>query len=272
MLEAVWDQIASLEAYSGLAVNTFKAMVVVIIGWIAAGWVSRTIRKRVLSSDALDDTLGSFVASIVRWLILLIVFVAVLGIYGIEATSLVAVMGAATLAIGLALQGTLSDLAAGFMLVLFRPYSIGQYVSIGGTGGTVKDLNLFFTVLVTPDNVQITLPNGKAWGAIITNYSANETRRLDLTFGIDYADDPDKAIQIILDVANADERIHQDPEPWVRLVNLGDSSVDIGSRLWCDTGDYWELKWHMLKTVKAEFDKQGISIPYPHQVLVQRSE
>jgi len=258
--------------YGPLAINTTKALVVIFIGWIVAGWVARTIRRRVLSSDALDDTLGSFVASIVRWLILLTVFVAVLGIFGIEATSLVAVMGAATLAIGLALQGTLSDLAAGFMLVLFRPYSIGQYVHIGGTGGTVKDLNLFFTVLVTPDNVQITMPNGKAWGAIITNYSSNDTRRLDITFGIDYSDDPDKAIEIILAAANADERVHKDPEPWVRLVNLGDSSVDIGCRFWCQASDYWELKWHLLKTVKAEFDKNGVSIPYPHQVLVQRSE
>jgi len=258
--------------YGPLAINTTEALVVIFIGWIVAGWVARTIRRRVLSSDALDDTLGSFVASIVRWLILLTVFVAVLGIFGIEATSLVAVMGAATLAIGLALQGTLSDLAAGFMLVLFRPYSIGQYVNIGGTGGTVKDLNLFFTVLVTPDNVQITMPNGKAWGAIITNYSSNDTRRLDITFGIDYSDDPDKAIEIILAAANADERVHKDPEPWVRLVNLGDSSVDIGCRFWCQASDYWELKWHLLKTVKAEFDKNGVSIPYPHQVLVQRSE
>lgn len=272
MLESVWEQIASLEAYGGLVVNAFKALIIIIIGWIASGWVGRAIRKRVLSSDALDDTLGSFVASIVRWVILLIVFVAVLGIFGIEATSLVAVMGAATLAIGLALQGTLSDLAAGFMLVLFRPYSLGQYVSIGGTGGTVKDLNLFFTVLVTPDNVQITMPNGQAWGAIITNYSANDIRRLDLTFGIDYADDPDKAMGILLELATGDERVHSDPEPWVRVVNLGDSSVDIGCRFWCDASEYWELKWHLLKSAKAEFDKQGISIPYPHQVLVQRSE
>jgi small conductance mechanosensitive channel len=268
-METMMTEVAS---YGPLAVNTVKALAVVIMGWIAAGWIGRTIRRRVLASDALDDTLGSFVASIVRWLILLTVFVAVLGIFGIEATSLVAVMGAATLAIGLALQGTLSDLAAGFMLVLFRPYSMGQYVDIGGTSGTVKDLNLFFTVLVTPDNVQITLPNGKAWGAIITNFSANDIRRLDVTFGIDYADDPDAAMQIILAVAMADERVHKDPEPWVRLVNLGDSSVDIGGRFWCNASDYWELKWHLLKTVKAEFDKQGISIPYPHQVLVQRSE
>lgn len=272
MFESLLEQIGPLDFYGTIVANAAKALVIIVIGWIASGWVSRQIKRRVLSSDALDNTLGTFVASIVRWAILLIVFVAILGVFGIEATSLVAVMGAATLAIGLALQGTLSDLAAGFMLVLFRPYSLGQYVTIGGTSGTVKELNLFFTVLVTPDNVQITLPNGQAWGAIITNYSANDTRRLDLTFGIDYADDPDKAIGILTALADADERIHKDPEPWVRVVNLGDSSVDIGCRFWCDASEYWELKWHLLKTAKAEFDKQGISIPYPHQVLVQRSE
>ncbi|MDP7151420.1 MAG: mechanosensitive ion channel [Paracoccaceae bacterium] len=272
MWESLVEQIGPLEFYGTLVSNALKALVIIVIGWIASGWVKRMIKRRVMASDALDDTIGSFVASIVRWIILLMVFVAILGIFGIEATSLVAVMGAATLAIGLALQGTLGDLAAGFMLVLFRPYSLGQYVSIGGTSGTVKDLNLFFTVLVTPDNVQITMPNGQAWGAIITNYSANDIRRLDLTFGIDYADDPDKAIAILAGLAKADDRVHADPEPWIRLVNLGDSSVDIGCRFWCNADDYWELKWHLLKAAKAEFDAQGISIPYPHQVLVQRSE
>ena len=272
MLESLMEQIGPLDFYGTLVTNALQAFALIVLGWIASGWISRQIKKRVMASDALDNTLGTFIASIVRWAILLIVFVAILGVFGIEATSLVAVMGAATLAIGLALQGTLSDLAAGFMLVLFRPYSLGQYVDIGGTGGTVQELNLFFTVLVTPDNVQITMPNGKAWGAIITNYSANDTRRLDLSFGIDYSDDPDKAIGILEDLANGDERIHKDPEPWVRVMNLGDSSVDIGCRFWCDAADYWELKWHLTKLAKIEFDKQGISIPYPHQVLVQRSE
>ena len=143
MWESLIEQLGPLDFYGTLVSNALKALVIIIIGWIASGWISRQIKKRVMASDALDNTLGTFIASIVRWAILLIVFVAILGIFGIEATSLVAVMGAATLAIGLALQGTLSDLAAGFMLVLFRPYSLGQYVSIGGTGGTVTELNLF---------------------------------------------------------------------------------------------------------------------------------
>ena len=267
-MEGTMDQ---MSAYMPLVVNAAKAIVVLIIGWILAGFISSLVRKRIVSHPRIDDTIGGFAASIVRWLILLVTLIAVLQLFGIEATSLVAVLGAGTLAIGLALQGTLSDIAAGVMLIIFRPYKIGQFIDIGGTSGTVKDLNIFVTELVTPDNVQIIMPNGQAWGTVITNFSAHSTRRLDLTFGIDYGDDADKATQIILDVANADERIHKDPEAWVRVTNLGDSSVDLGVRLWCDAGDYWELKFHMLKAVKEAFDAGGISIPYPHTVEIQKA-
>ena len=267
-MESAMDQVGS---YGPLKINAVKAVVVLIIGWIVAGMVSRLVRRRIVSHPQIDDTIGGFAASIVRWLILLVTLIAILQLFGIEATSLVAVLGAGTLAIGLALQGTLSDVAAGVMLIIFRPYKIGQFVDIGGTSGTVKDLNIFVTELVTPDNVQIIMPNGQAWGTVVTNFSAHETRRLDLIFGIDYGDDADKAIQIILDVANADERVHKDPEPWVRVTNLGDSSVDLGVRLWCEAADYWELKFHMLKAVKEAFDAGGVSIPYPHSVEIQKA-
>ncbi|WP_306140866.1 mechanosensitive ion channel family protein [Roseibium sp. MMSF_3412] len=267
-MESAMDQVG---AYGPLIINAVKAVVVLIIGWIVAGMISGLVRRRIVSHPQIDDTIGGFAASIVRWLILLVTLIAILQLFGIEATSLVAVLGAGTLAIGLALQGTLSDVAAGVMLIIFRPYKIGQFVDIGGTSGTVKDLNIFVTELVTPDNVQIIMPNGQAWGAVVTNFSAHDTRRLDLTFGIDYGDDADKAIQIILDVANADERVHKDPEPWVRVTNLGDSSVDLGVRLWCEAADYWELKFHMLKAVKEAFDAGGVSIPYPHSVEIQKA-
>lgn len=151
-------------AYVPLIINAVKALLVLIVGWIVAGVVSSLVRKRVNAIPRIDPTLGNFLAALVKWVILLVVFITVLGLFGIQATSLVAVLGAATLAIGLALQGTLSDLAAGFMLIVFRPYKLGQFVDIGGTSGTVKDLNLFVTELVTPDNVQIIVPNGQAWG------------------------------------------------------------------------------------------------------------
>jgi len=267
-MDAMTEQMGS---YGPLIVNGIKALAVLIIGWIIAGLVSGLVRRKMMSSKNIDPTLGSFVGSIVKWVILLMVLVAVLGLFGIEATSLVAVLGAATLAIGLALQGTLSDIAAGFMLILFRPYKLGQYVDIGGTSGTVQDLNLFVTELVTPDNVQIIVPNGQAWGAIITNYSHHETRRVDLTFGIDYTDDADKAMAAIKRLAEADERIHADPEPWIRVTNLGESSVDLTARLWCDASDYWDVKFELTKAVKEAFDSEGISIPYPHSVEIRKA-
>ncbi|MEP1198127.1 mechanosensitive ion channel family protein [Tateyamaria sp.] len=265
------DVMSSVGGLGPLLISTIKALIVLVVGWIAAGAISGLVRRRVKAAPNVDETLGNFAASIVKWVILIIVLIAVLGLFGIEATSLVAILGAGTLAIGLALQGTLSDLAAGFMLILFRPYKLGQFVDIGGTSGTVKDLNLFVTELVTPDNVQIIIPNGQAWGAIITNFSAHDTRRCDLTFGIDYGDSADKAAKIITDLATADSRIHDDPAPWVRVTNLGDSSVDLTARLWCDAADYWDVKFDMTKTVKEAFDKDGISIPYPHTVEIKKA-
>ena len=255
---------------SDLIINAAKALLVLIVGWSIAGMVSRVIRKKAIASAKIDDTIGSFVASVARWVILIIVAITVLGLFGIQATSLVAILGAATLAIGMALQGTLSDLAAGFMLIIFRPYKLGQYVDIAGSAGTVKDINLFVTELATPDNVQIIVPNGQAWGAVITNFSHHETRRCDLTFGIDYGDDIEKAKEIILQLASEDERVMPDPEPWIRVTNLGDSSVDITARLWCAADDYWELKFGLTQSVKEAFDKEGITIPYPHTVEVKR--
>lgn len=269
-MEQIFNAIPGLAAEAApLAIEAAKALIVLILGWSIAGAVSRFVRRRVLASERIDDTIGTFVASITRWVILLITFIAVLNLFGIQATSLVAMLGAATLAIGMALQGTLSDLAAGFMIILFRPYRLGQFVDIGGTAGTVKDINLFFTELATPDNVQVIVPNGKAWGTIISNYSHHTTRRVDLTFGIDYADDAGKAMAIILRQADADGRVLSDPEPWVRVTNLGDSSVDLTARVWVAAADYWEVKFALTRAVKEAFDAEGVSIPYPHQVLVQ---
>ena len=263
--------VEQLGGLAPLVISAIKALIVLILGWMAAGLVSGLIRRKINKVPEMDPTLGNFIASLVKWAILLMVLVAVLGIFGVEATSLVAILGASTLAIGLALQGTLSDLAAGFMLILFRPYKVGQYVDIAGTAGTVVDLNLFVTELVTPDNVQIIIPNGQAWGAVITNYSAHDTRRVDYLYGIDYSDSADDAMKIILDLARADGRVHSDPEPWARVTNLGDSSVDIGVRLWCDAADYWDLKFDMTKSVKESFDDKGISIPYPHSVEIKKT-
>ena len=264
------EVVTQMGAFAPLIMNAVKALIVIILGWIVAGAIAGMVRRRINKTPQIDPTLGNFAASMVKWVILAIVLVAVLGIFGIQATSIVAILGAASLAIGLALQGTLSDLAAGVMLVVSRPYKLGQYVDIGGTSGTVKDLNLFTTELVTPDNVQIIVPNGQAWGSIITNFSAHDTRRVDLVFGIDYGDNADEAMNIILDVAKADSRILSDPEPWVRVTNLGDSSVDLTARLWCNAPDFWDVKFETTKAVKEAFDAKGVSIPYPHSVEIQK--
>jgi small conductance mechanosensitive channel len=155
------------------------------------------------------------------------------------------------------------------MLILFRPYKLNDYVDIGGTAGTVKDINLFITELATPDNVQIIVPNGQAWGSIISNYSHHSTRRVDLVFGISYDDDAGKAMEIIRGLAAAESRVKADPEPWLRVTNLGDSSVDITARLWVEAADYWDVKFALTQAVKEAFDANGITIPYPTRVMVQ---
>ncbi len=264
-MENVIDE---LGAYTPLIIAAVKALVVLVVGWTLAGFVGSFVRRQVNKHKRIDKTLGNFAATIATWAIRIMVLLAVLNLFGIEATSVVAVLGAATLAVGLALQGTLADLAAGIMLVIFRPYRLGQYVDISGTSGTVTEIALFFTELTTPQNVQIIVPNGQAWGSIITNYSAHDTRRLDLVFGIDYSDSADTAMRIILDNARADERVMSEPEPWARVTNLGDSAVDITARLWTATDDFWNVKFELTKAIKEDFDAQGISIPFPHQVNV----
>lgn len=265
------ELLTQFEWLGPLLLNAAKALAVLIGGWIVAGIVARIIRRRVLADARIDNTIGVFMANIVRYAILLMVLISVLNIFGVQATSLVAVLGAASLAIGLALQGTLSHVAAGFMLVLFRPYKLGQFVDIGGSSGTVQAINLFFTELVTPQNEQVIVPNGQAWGAVIVNYSYHKTRRADLIFSIDYGDDMDKAIEIILTAAKADARVLTTPEPWVRVTNLGDSSVDLTARLWAMADDVWEMRFGMTKAVKQAFDAQGITIPYPHSVEIHKA-
>ncbi|GJL80795.1 MAG: mechanosensitive ion channel protein [marine bacterium B5-7] len=267
-MENALDQVSS---WMPLIISTGKAVIFLIIGFLFAGAISRFIRRKVEKNPKLDNTLGIFFASVVRYVLLTIVVIGVLGIFGFQVTSLVAILGAASLSIGLAMQGTLSDIAAGVMLIFFRPYKVGDFVDIAGTSGTVKDLNIFTTELATPDNVQIIVPNGKSWGSIITNFSAHDTRRVDFTFGIDYGDDIEQAMKIIRDVVSADERVFKDPAPWVRVVNLGDSSVDLGVRIWSTAADYWDIKFEMTRNIKEAFDNGGISIPYPHQVEIRKS-
>jgi small conductance mechanosensitive channel len=269
-LPALWD--AYRDTILGWILNAGAAAAILILGLWIAGGIRGFIRKRIAANPKIDPTLGGFVASIVYYLAVAFVVIAVLNRFGVQTTSLVAMLGAATLAVGLALQGTLGNVAAGVMVVLFRPYKLGDYVEVAGAAGTVKDINIFTTELATPDNVQIILPNGLCWGAAITNYSAHPDRRCDITFGISYDDDIAKAMDVILKIAEADDRFLNTPaEPWVRVVNLGDSSVDLQLRAWLKAGDYWEAKFATIKAVKEAFDAAGIEIPYPHQVEIRKT-
>lgn len=252
------------------ALKVMGALLVLVIGLRIAGWLSSVVRKQMAKRNGVDETLGAFFGSLVRWFVTAAVLIASLQVFGVQATSFVAVLGALTLAIGLSLQGALGNIASGVMIMLFRPYKIGDFVEIADVTGTVKEINLFQTILATLDNVKIIIPNTEAIDGIIKNFSGYDTRRCDIVFGIDYDDDMDKALAIIKGIVDQDERVFSDPEPFVKVTNLGDSSVDITCRLWCNASELWNLKFDMTKRVKSAFDDQGISIPYPHRTLVQK--
>ncbi|HBH88830.1 mechanosensitive ion channel domain-containing protein [Ponticaulis sp.] len=266
--QAIWDQYGVLIVNGAL--NVIGAIILLIIGLRIAGWLASVVRTQAEKRENVDNTLANFFASIVRWGVTAAVVIAVFGIFGIPVASFAAVLGALTLAIGLSMQGALGNIASGVMIMLFRPYKLGDFIEVSGVSGSVKDINLFQTVIATPDNKKIMIPNGQAIDGVITNYSGYTTRRCDVVFGIDYDDDFDNAIAILKEIIAADERIMKDPEPFVRVTNLGDSSVDITCRLWCQASDYWAIKFDLLEKVKKSFDKQGVSIPYPHTTIVKK--
>jgi len=263
---ALWEQFGP--SILGFGMRVIGALIVVIIGPRVASILGRVVRNIANEREDIDDTIGNFFGSMVRWAVTAAVFIAALQVFGVQATSFVAVLGALTLAIGLSLQGALGNIASGVMIMIFRPYKLGDYVELAGVAGSVKDINLFQTVLATVDNVQIMVPNSQSIDGVIKNYSGYTTRRVDLLFGIDYDDDMDKAVGIIQSLIDADDRPLSDPEPFVRVVNLNDSSVDIQSRVWVKSEDYWDFRFDLLKSVKEAFDKQGVTIPYPHQVEI----
>jgi len=240
------------------------AIAVLLIGRWIAGWTRRLI-KRVMTRGDLDATLVPFVAGMVYYLILAFVAVAALGMVGVQTASMVALLGAAGLAVGLALQGTLSNFAAGVMLLIFRPFRVGDYIEAGGTAGTVGSVGLFATTLNTPDNVRIVVPNGTVYGNTIKNYAANETRRNDMVVGISYDDDIGQAIDAVRKVLHDDARVLTDPAPVVAVSGLGDSSVDIVVRPWCKKEDYWDLRFHLMQALKEQLEAAGCSIPYPQR-------
>lgn len=238
------------------------ALVIFYVGRMVVGIVVSSIKK-LLDARGMDEILVSFLTSIIRWVLLLFVVIAALSQLGINTTSLVALLGAAGLAIGLSLQSSLSNFASGVMLIIFRPFSKGDFVEAGGATGVVQSISIFTTTLTTPDNKVVIVPNGAILGNNITNFSAKDTRRVDMVFGISYDDDIRKAKQILEDIIAADDRVLDEPAPVIALSELADSSVNFIVRPWTRSADYWALLWDTTETVKLKFDEAGVSIPYP---------
>ncbi len=240
------------------------ALAVLLIGRIVARALANGARRG-LERARVDASLVPFASNLVYYLALAIVVVSVLNLFGIQTASLIAVLGAAGLAVGLAMQGTLSNFAAGVMLLLFRPFKLGDYVAVAGVAGSVQEIGVFSTTLDTPDNVRITVSNASIYADTIQNYSANETRRNDLVIGISYGDDIARALETIHRVLGADSRVLRDPEPVVAVSELGDSSVNLVVRPWCASSDYWPLRFDLTRALKEELEAAGCSIPFPQQ-------
>ncbi|MFV0334616.1 MAG: mechanosensitive ion channel family protein [Tropicimonas sp.] len=246
------------------------ALAIFIAGIWGSGFLARRIGNLAVRNTKFDPMLARFIASVARWGILVFAGIFMLESLGVRTTSLAAAIGSIGIAIGLALQGTLSHLAAGIMLVVFRPFKMGDFINVAGQSGTVKQITLFTTELATPDNVQIIIPNGDVWSSSIVNHSAHETRRVDMVFGVSYDSDLKKAEGILAGLIAADARCMSDPAPFVKVTNLGDSSVDFTVRVWCAAADYWDVKFALTRQAKDAFDTAGIDIPFPTRLQINR--
>jgi small conductance mechanosensitive channel len=252
------------ELGTDFGVKILAALAIFIIG----RWVVRYLRNltsRVMEKRDVDPTLVKFVANMAYVALLTFVIIAALGMLGIQTTSFIAVLGAAGLAVGLALQGSLSNFAAGVLMIIFRPFKVGDFIEGAGVVGVVEEIQIFTTQLTTPDNKTIIIPNAKLTADNIVNYTVKGTRRADMVFGIGYEDDIDKARDIIVEILSKEERILKDPSPQVALSELADSSVNFVARPWVDAGDYWGVVFDVTEAVKKRFDAEGISIPFPQR-------
>ena len=240
------------------------ALVIFIVGRIVVGMIV-SLLKKVMGKANVDETLTKFIASLVRIFLLMVVVIAALEALGVNTNSMIAILGAAGLAIGLALQSSLSNFSSGVMLIIFRPFKAGDFIEAGGAVGVVEEIRIFNTLMKTGDNKSIIIPNGNIMGNNITNYSAKETRRVDMVFGIGYDDDLKKAKNLLEKIVSEDSRVLQDPAPVIAVSELADSSVNFIVRPWVKSADYWGLYWDFMEKVKITFDAEGISIPYPQQ-------
>ncbi|MCO6383761.1 MAG: mechanosensitive ion channel family protein [Vannielia sp.] len=247
--------------------SVVTALLILIAGYIVGGWVKRRIMAISERNAKLDDTLFHFLGNIVRWIVLGFSFLIILNTFGVQTTSIIAAIGAAGLAVGLALQGTLSNVAGGVMIIVFRPFKLGDFVEINGQMGTVKDISLNTTEVADLSNVQVIVPNSDVWGNVIKNYSTNKTRRAEWTFGVGYGVNLAQAEQVIRDTIMADPRSKTEPEPFFQVTNLGDSSVDFLVRVWVDASEFFAYKADMTRKVKEALDAADIEIPFPCRTI-----
>ena len=261
--ELTKDMLDSLiEIGSSISISLLMALAILIIGRQLVKLILRLITVALEKSNV-EDTVRIFVTNLLNTLLMILVFIAAINQLGIETTSIIAVLGAAGLAIGLALQGSLSNFAAGILIVIYRPYKVGDYIEAGNYAGTVKDIQIFSTVLKTPDNKIVVVPNGSIMNGSIVNYSDQDTRRIDLIIGCSYEDDIDKVRSVLEDIIKKEKRVLKDPKPQIAVTELADSSVNFIFRPWVKRVDYLPVYYSLLEEVKKRFDKEGISIPYP---------
>jgi len=254
----------SIDLLTQLGYKIIAAALIFFIGrWIAKLIVNFT--KKMMAKADIEDTLERFLTNLLYAVLMVAVIIATINQLGVQTTSLLAVVGAAGLAIGLALQGSLANFASGVMIVAFRPYRVGDFIEAGGVSGTVVEVQIFTTVLKSPDNKRIIVPNSQIMAGTIVNISANPTRRLDLVAGCGYDDDLDKVRRVLEEIVAADDRVLAEPEPTIAVAELADSSVNFVVRPWVNAGDYWPTHFDMTEAIKKRFDAEGISIPYPQQ-------
>jgi small conductance mechanosensitive channel len=261
-----WGQLLEMLQTKGIdfGINVVIALAIFYFGKMVISLVVRGIRK-VMQRQEVDKTLETFVCNLVRMVLLVIVVIAAIGQLGIQTTSFIAIFGAAGLAVGLALQGSLSNFAAGVLIVLFRPYRVGDFIEAAGISGVVEQVQILTTILKTGDNKQIIVPNGQIMDSIITNYSANDKRRVDMVVGVSYDDDLDKVRSTIEELIAAEERVLEEPACTIAVSALADSSVNFVVRPWVKTADYWGVMFDLTEAIKKRFDKEGISFPFPQQ-------
>jgi len=240
------------------------AVAIYIIGrFVAIGL--RSVVKRILKKGRADETLAAFLTKLTYIAVMTFVIIAALGKLGVQTASFVAVLAAAGLAVGLALQGSLANFAAGILLIIFKPFKLGDYIEAGGTSGVVEEIGIFTTELKSPDNKKVIVPNAKVTGDNIINYTAKDKRRMDIVAGVSYSDDLDKVRRVLTDILSEDNRILDDPAPTIAVLELADSSVNFAVRPWVKTTEYWDVFFEIQEKIKKRFDAEGIAIPFPQQ-------